>query len=740
MVARLLNLCGLDLGPPEELLGPHESNLLGHSEHKGFVEINDALLSQLGGSWDNPPPLKEGWERALALEPVAEKARALLSNFSSSPRWGWKDPRTTILLPFWKSLIPDLRFVICIRSPLEVAQSLARRDGTSLENGGYLWDLYMRAAIRDTEGCPRLFTFYEDFFTDELGEAGRVVEFCQLPKPDDERILRDAVSSGLRHHTAETLQLLNDDSFPTRYKLAYIGLRALSMQTFVSSTSGRTREDLISEDVSAFSRLIEEFYDHEKMDQLQSTQMELRRQLASVRQNAKEKDKLIAELNFQMLAIQRTVGWKTLERLRRIQDRLMPAGSRRLNAYWTLRRVVEVLLDEPPRAFLIKTGYKIRQALRGEGILVKTPPQGFTLDLNAQYQVWLQQHRITPQEIARKKAEVEAFTYTPLISIVTPVYNTDETWLRKAIESVRDQIYPHWELCLINDASPKPHVRGVLDEYASTDPRVRVKHLPQNKGIAEASTHGLSLATGEFVGFLGHDDEISPDALFEVVKRLNEDPNLDLLYSDEDKLELDGRRVEPFFKPDWSPDLLLSMNYITHFSVFRRSLLGEMGGFRRGLDGSQGYDLLLRFTERTDRIAHIPKVLYHWREPPDSAAASTAAKPLAHEAGRRALEEALRRRGHGGWVESILPGRYTVRYRLCGTPLVSIIIPTKDRWQLLQQCLRSIEEKTSYARYEIIILDNDSTEPETVQYLDAIADKWRVYRWPGPFNFSAINN
>ena len=338
------------------------------------------------------------------------------------------------------------------------------------------------------------------------------------------------------------------------------------------------------------------------------------------------------------------------------------------------------------------------------------------------------------------KGAVERFAYTPVISIVTPVYNTDEVWLRKAIESVRAQIYPHWELCLVNDGSTKPHVRAILDEYVALEPRVWVEHLARNQGMAGASSHGLRLATGDFVALLDHDDELPPETLFEIVKLLNETPDVDLIYTDEDKLDLDGRRVEPFFKPEWSPDLLLSMNYITHLSVFRRSLLGEIGGFRLGLDGSQDYDLLLRFSERARRIAHIPKILYHWRKILGSAAASATAKPFAYEAGRQAIEDAVRRRGHEARVENMLPGLYAVRYKLTGTPLVSIIVPTRDRWSLLQQCLQSIEEKTRYPRYEIILLDNDSTEPDALKGLNAIADEWRVYPYPGPFNFSALNN
>jgi GT2 family glycosyltransferase/SAM-dependent methyltransferase len=461
---------------------------------------------------------------------------------------------------------------------------------------------------------------------------------------------------------------------------------------------------------------------------------------AALRQQGEEKDKLIAGLNYHLLAVQRTIGWKMLGRLRRVRDRLLPPESPRRILYWQIRRLVEVLLDEGLSAFVRKTRHKIRLKRRGQKVLIKAPPHDAMLDLERQYELWVERHRLTSRDGARMKAEQEAFAYTPVISIVTPVYNTDEVLLRKAIESVRGQVYPHWELCLVDDGSTASHVRRVLDEYVGIEPRVWAKHLPHSQGIAGASSRGLGLATGEFVAFLGHDDELSPDALFELARRLNEEPDLDLIYTDEDKLDPEGRRVEPFFKPDWSPDLLLSMNYIAHLSVFRRSLLGEIGGFRLGLDGAEDYDLLLRFTERTQRIGHIPKILYHRRKVPGSIAASSAAKMSAFEAGREAIEDAVRRRGYDARVENILPGLYAVRYQVTGTPLVSIIVPTRDRWPLLQACLRSIEEKTRDVRYEIIVVDNGSTEPETLRGLNAIAAKWRVCAYPGPFNFSAINN
>jgi GT2 family glycosyltransferase/SAM-dependent methyltransferase len=475
--------------------------------------------------------------------------------------------------------------------------------------------------------------------------------------------------------------------------------------------------------------------------ELAARNAELAARNADLASMSEEKDTLIAGLNFHLLNLQRTIGWKVLERIRRGRDLVLPQQSRWWNVYCRARRPIEVWLDEGLAAAVQKAQYKIRRLRRREGELFATPPLPYTaVDEDLQYQLWVERHRLTATAVTALKAAVDTLRYTPVISIVTPVYNTDPVWLRKAVESVRAQAYPYWELCLADDGSSRPEIRPILDEYAALDPRIRVKHLSENQGIAGASNHALSLASGEFVAFLDHDDEIAVNALFEVAERLNVEPDLDLIYSDEDKLDPTGHRVEPFFKPDWNPDLLLSMNYVTHMSVFRRSRLQDIGGLRLGFDGSQDYDLLLRFTEQTSRIGHIPKILYHWRKIPGSAAASAAAKPFAYEAGRRAIAEALERRGREATVTSPRPGLYTARYGLKSRPLVSIIIPTRDRWPLLQQCLRSIEMKTTYTEYEIVILDNDSREADARSGLRAAAEKWRVFPCPGPFNFSRMNN
>ena len=358
------------------------------------------------------------------------------------------------------------------------------------------------------------------------------------------------------------------------------------------------------------------------------------------------------------------------------------------------------------------------------------------------YNVWLSNNRLTENKFAQMRTQSSQFDYRPKISIVLPAYNSDGKWLTAAIDSAVNQTYPNWELCAADDASTNHHVRRILANYSSTDPRIKIKCLDEHLGIAGACNTALSMVSGEYVGFLDHDDELTPDALFEVVRVLNMHPNADLIYSDEDKLDSKERRGDPFFKPDWSPDLLLTMNYFGHFIVIRTQLLMKIGGFRHGFEGSQDYDLILRLTDLTNRIFHVNKQLYNWRKTPGSAATSTSSKAYAYPAAKRAISEALKRRGEQADVEDgAYTGHYRVRYRI-GSPLVSIIIATKNRSDLLRRCLTSIESRSTYRNYEIIIVDNDSDEEETANYLRHLGTRpgYSILKVNGRFEYSRIIN
>ncbi len=366
-------------------------------------------------------------------------------------------------------------------------------------------------------------------------------------------------------------------------------------------------------------------------------------------------------------------------------------------------------------------------------------------DLNAEYPDWLAERMPTESDLARMRIAAMDLPYQPVISLVVPVYNTPEDYLGPMANSVMAQTYGRWELCLANGGSTAPHVRPFLDRLAEQDARVKVVHLAQNLGIAGHSNAALALATGEFIGLLDSDDLLMPHALFEVARALNDAPEIDLIYSDEDFVDDTGRdRWAPFFKPDWSPDLLFSCNYICHFGVYRRSLVEAVGRFRPEYDGSQDWDLVLRITEQTDRIVHIPSILYSSRAIPGSTARDSTAKPYATDAAHRAIDDALRRRGVAGHVEpGCVPGRWRVRYDLRGQPAVTLVIPTGGNMEFLRPCLGSVLERSTYPNLRVLVTD-DSDGTEVADHCRALARRdprlrYRRFRLK-PFNYAAVNN
>lgn len=398
------------------------------------------------------------------------------------------------------------------------------------------------------------------------------------------------------------------------------------------------------------------------------------------------------------------------------------------------------------------TQLKISKIRKGLGYLrrngVKNALNRYKLEkfINGdEYRAWITQNENRP--ITELVAEIEQFKIQPLISIVMPVYNVETKWLAKCIESVQKQLYENWELCICDDASTNTEVKKTLERFASRDERIKIVYRQTNGHISVASNDALKLASGEFVALLDNDDELAINALSEVVKIINQTPDVDFIYSDEDKINEDGNRFEPAFKPDWSPDLLMGTNYISHLSVYRRDLLLNLEGFRTGVEGSQDYDLVLRYTEQIPEknIKHIPKVLYHWRSLPGSTASSASEKIYADEVGVKVLKDALHRRGIPGYVsKGIAPGFYAISYDVMNEELVSIIIPTRNGYEDVKTCVDSIIDKTTYSNYEIIIADNDSDDPKMdelyASYQRKLGSRFIVDEIDIPFNYSRINN
>lgn len=439
-----------------------------------------------------------------------------------------------------------------------------------------------------------------------------------------------------------------------------------------------------------------------------------------------EKDNHILNLDHQIRNIHYSITWNILKKTNKLSEFIFPFGTKRRNTFnlWIIGS--QVLINEGWKSFWKK--YKAYKEFKKRKI-----------KKNQEYYF----QRIEKDKHTNRNDEIKNFKYKPRISIIVPSWNAPKNILEKTITSVQNQLYPNWELC-IADGNSKSETKEILTKYEQQDKKIKLTLLNENRGISENSNQALSLATGEFIGLLDHDDELTNDALFEVVKLLQKHPKADLIYSDEDKIDLNGKRSDPFFKPDWSPDLFLSQNYVSHFGVYRKKIIDKINGFRKGYEGSQDYDLVMRFSEQTNNIYHIPKILYHWKIIAGSAASDPNAKEYAHISAERALKDAMIRRKIP--IECIknvrYPGHYRIKYKIIENKKVSIIIPTKDNLKLLKKCINSILQKTEYENYEILIINNQSRKDETLEYFQKIQEnkQIKIINYNKPFNFSAMNN
>ena len=357
------------------------------------------------------------------------------------------------------------------------------------------------------------------------------------------------------------------------------------------------------------------------------------------------------------------------------------------------------------------------------------------------YSKWILKHLPSERELRQQSKQV--FDYSPRISIVVPLYKTPEKYLAELIQSVQKQSYSNWELVLSDGSGENSPLTGLLQKYEKQDSRIRVLHNGKQLHIAENTNAAIREATGDYIAFADHDDLLTPNALYEIVRALNNDPEIEVLYSDEDKVSVGGRFMQPHMKPDYNPDLLRTVNYICHLFVVKKDMIDKVGLLRPEFDGAQDYDFIFRCVEMTDKIYHIPKILYHWRFFEGSTAENPESKLYAFEAGKRAIEAHYERIGiHAEVLKGEYLGLYRTRYLRSCDPLISILIPNKDHIDDLKRCLDSIE-RSSYKNVEYIIIENNSEAPETFAFykeLEASDPKAHVVYWDGEFNYSAINN
>lgn len=725
VIARGVNLLGVYLGEENDLLPPAPDNVEGVWERRDVVDFHNRLLAHFSASWHSLMILPEGWNSIDAVKPFREELTKLVRKaFGDRVLWGWKDPRTTVLMPLWKDVLGDLGVELSclyvVRNPVEVAKSLQKRDGFSHDKSFGLWLYDNLESLHAIRGMRCAVVFYDRFLEDWERELRRCVAEIGIPWPQDDSQLMETMKGFLRpdlRHSRSTAQDIAAEDAPKPVVSLYRLLERLRDDATLINHPDFER------DVSAL-----------RVQFTESTryfQADLAR-LCLVEHHAREDVERIRDLQGRMQAqeeelrrIHRSVSWKIITAYSKVRQRLLPEKTRRATVYNVLYSGARSIANNGLQGTVDHLRFAFARRYFG-------------------YSTWIKRNEPSASQLKGLEEESRRWKYRPKISLVTPVYDPRRDHFVACIESVFKQTYDNWELCLVDGGSAQPYVAKLLNEFSAQDPRVKVLSLSENRGIAGNSNSALKMASGEYVGFLDHDDVLAPFALHEAARALNEDETIDLLYSDEDKIPSRGsRRYDPSFKSDWAPDTMLSYNYLCHFAVVRRGLLEEIWGFREGYDGAQDYDLILRIVQRTKKIRHIPKVLYHWRATEGSTALEATQKPYAMDAARRAIADHLRHRGfEAKVVDGYLPTTYRVMYRIRGNPKVSIIVPTRDKVDLLRPCVESVLGKTNYDNYELVIVDNQSQDGATHRFYESLKGNPRVriiqYAWP--FNFSMINN
>lgn len=498
----------------------------------------------------------------------------------------------------------------------------------------------------------------------------------------------------------------------------------------------------------------EVFYLEQELVNLKNEVVDWEFALAKANHQAENLEQKTVTLQNEINGLRNSMSWKITGPFRTLKYSVLKSKI----AYKKLRELYSLSCNVlNSSGGLFATGHKVLKIVRSEGVegvirrvsilQTKYRLSVFQSPVAKAYRDYISAFEPNDQMLSDMKNSVSSLAYRPKFSIIIPVYNVDEKWLTACIESVLGQIYPDWELCLADDHSTLPHIRPLLEAYSSRDKRIHIVFRDTNGHISEATNSALDLATGDFMCLMDNDDEISSNALYEFALLLNRDQSIDMIYSDEDKLDIEGNRYEPFFKPDWSPEALEGCMYTAHLACYRMILVREIGGFYTDFNGAQDYDFVLRFTERAAKIAHIPKILYHWRAIPGSTAASMEAKDYVLDAALRALTERANRVAGGGEARlGLYSGSFDLRYNINGSPLVSIVIPSAGNMaqirgknvDLLVQAVSSICKRTLYRNFEIIIVDNNDLRSETVEAIKMYGCHY--IHFDGEFNIATKMN
>lgn len=846
-LTKALEVMGVSLS--ENLMPEGEFNPKGHWEDLDVVSINDRLLAETDSIWSSPTLTEINFESQL-VSLLLDEAVSLVSNrVDEHAVWGFKDPRTSRLLPFWQAVFSRAgvkpKYVYALRNPLDIARSLERRDGISHKHSFILWLMHTLPNLALLKNESVEFITFSDLLSNPQQVINRLekqLDIADLDQAKCQEFIEQFIDPALSHSDAKLSELFDDHAHFEPLVSLYGDLEKLAKQEYdlASWLNGETSQAFFEHyqaavvqaqnalmeefNVSTFEYRAQLFHANLRSEQLEedsrNKQAELQNVVQELQGEVVSKDQQLVELNRKLVetsdaylahkeALEELRPELTsahlkvaeqneeLVRLRSIEllladreSKIAELEHRNANSeQWahSLQAAVAEMqnstswkLTSPIRAIRPVLSMPIKVAKRGvgfvrhhggvqntcrkawgvyqreglKGLLSRgqyqaaqaVEPTGEPL---IDYGQWLEKYgQLSAEQTQQVSARIASLENKPKISVLMPVYNAPVNYLREAIESVTAQLYPEWELCIADDASPNQEVRDVLREYAQQDSRIKVVEREQNGHISEATNSALEVATGEYIALMDHDDKLPNDALYWVAETILANPEAALIYSDEDKITADGAtRYDPNFKSQWNPELLLNQNCISHLGVYKTDLAKEIGGFRKGFEGAQDWDFALRFTEKVERehIIHIPRILYHWRAIEGSTAVDGDEKPYALIAGLKAVQEHCDRMAIKAEVVEHPERHYArVKYEIpTPQPMVSMIIPTRNGLDVLSVCIDSILEKTTYQSYEIIIVDNGSDCPDTLGYLEKLQQENSnvvVLRDDSPFNYSALNN
>lgn len=759
------------------------NNEAGSWEHGDIGDLHDRLLAVCGSSWDDTRFLPDKWWERAEVRPFHDELKSLIErDFFHSSLWGVNDPRLAKLLPLWYNVLADLGIeplvTVTLCHPAEVAMSFAEQYQFPVVKSLLLWLEHFVEVEKYTRNSKRAFIAHEALVDAPEQILAHMAEQLHISWPVAYAELR----LELQHHQEAALP---DTSIEGWIKTALEAITALKSDpantpaqcaSLQQSLSNRLAEgqELFSfwcDEAIAQRSAIEEYRaqltarEHNvlhkdvvctdlqqwlhnaeaKNTALKGTQGQLEEVVRKKEEELAEARKALSKATKTLHTMRNSLSWKITAPLRGAK-RVAEVGKTLIHmaCNWKCyQRLFAVIRNHGLR----KIGQKIIMVLRTQGIA------GVIYYMNRKvvyalpdYQEWVATYdSISDHDRRLIRSHMGQLPYKPLISIIMPVYNVDVTWLREAIESVRAQLYTCWELCIADDCSPSPHIAKLLKEYSKKDKRIKVEFRTENGHVAECSNSALALASGEFIALFDHADLLSEHALYYVAYELNKHPEADLIYSDEDKLDENGRRFDPYFKSDWNPDLFYCQNMFSQLGVYRRSIITKIGGFRKGYEGGHDYDLCLRALKQTtpEKVRHIPHILYHRRAVEDSRVHDAGYKM---QSARRAIEDYFAdthpevtirdAAGSAGYHRLYWPVPNPA-------PKITLIVPTRNAFRLLSTCINSILEITDYPNYDILIMNNQSDDPETLAYfahITATRPNVRVMDYDAPFNFSSINN